>query len=488
MSDTLMTIIGVFIAVILMIVFPLIEFAQKNDEISQTTVHMAVSDFVNTVTTNGKITQFDYDKLITKIYATGNSYDIQIEAQIIDDNPRRATTTGEKEVLGQYKYYSVYTSTILDKLRKGEDYELKDDDYITVTVKNTNLTIATQLKNMFYKLTGKDTYSIGTSVSSIVLNGSSAEVEPESQLKNIAILTPEIPPTPPPTEPPTPELPPEPPEPPTLQEKTVNVKTTKRVETRVPLKNNAEVVVVLDYESDTMPHHNEGGNAYPSTTFIGEIRQVAAETGVDLYFVSTNTATQGVDFNTTFMSRPVSGDMYQASIRKAISLFSGTKPRVIVMLSYRPDYENILESIDELNNNKDKYDALYGTFCCHPKGSWSEWSWRAAHWSGTLSDDESMESRFFSLLYFDSIKKYTDTTNNKNVTTMDLKIDLDNLDTSKEVTVKFNGRTYNVGGVNTIVYQSGGKYILDFGAFISTYSISTETWNSKSVVVNYSER
>ena len=185
MSDTLMTIIGVFIAILLMIVFPLIEFAQKNDELAQTTVHTAVSDFVNTVTTNGKITQFDYDELVTKIYATGNSYDIQIEAQIIDDNPRRATTTGDKEVLGQYKYYSVYTSTILDKLKTDGKYELKNDDYIIVTVKNSNLTIATQLKNMFYKLTGKETYSIGTSVSSIVINGSSSEVEPKSNLKDI---------------------------------------------------------------------------------------------------------------------------------------------------------------------------------------------------------------------------------------------------------------------------------------------------------------
>ena len=34
MSDTLMTIIGIFIAVILMFIFPLLEFAQRSDEIA----------------------------------------------------------------------------------------------------------------------------------------------------------------------------------------------------------------------------------------------------------------------------------------------------------------------------------------------------------------------------------------------------------------------------------------------------------------------
>jgi len=186
MSDTLMTIMGIFIAVILMFIYPLVEIASKNDEISQTVVQVAVSEFVNTVATQGKITQFDYNELIQKINATGNSYDIQIEAQILDDNPRRTTTTGSSDLLGDYQYYSVYTNAILDAVNSDEgEYVLKKDDYIIVTVKNTNMTIATQLKNMFYKIIGKDTYTIGTSSSALVLNGGQTEVEPEVVLATI---------------------------------------------------------------------------------------------------------------------------------------------------------------------------------------------------------------------------------------------------------------------------------------------------------------
>lgn len=176
MSDTLMTIIGIFIAVLLMFIFPLTEMAGKNDEISQTVVQIAVANFVNTAATKGKITGFDYDTLQQKIAATGNSYDIQIEVKVIDDNPRRATTTGNSSQIGEYKYYSVYTNTIIDKMNDnsiagGErEYLLKKDDYIIVTVKNTNITIATQLKNLLYKLIGKETYTIGTSASALVLN------------------------------------------------------------------------------------------------------------------------------------------------------------------------------------------------------------------------------------------------------------------------------------------------------------------------------
>lgn len=180
MSDTLMAIIGIFLGVILMFVLPLTIMANKNDEISQTVVQVAVSDFVDTATKKGKITAFDYDKLIQKLSATGNSYDVQIEAQIIDDNPRRAATTLAREQTGEFKYYSVYTNTILEEVDNNGEYPLKKDDYLIVNVKNTNITLATSLKSIFYRLIGNETYAIGTSSSALVVNDNTAVVEPEA--------------------------------------------------------------------------------------------------------------------------------------------------------------------------------------------------------------------------------------------------------------------------------------------------------------------
>ena len=170
MSDTLMTIIGIFLAMILMFIFPLMEMAGKNDELSQTVVQVTVTDFVNKTASQGKITESDYTALVQKLFSTGNVFDIQIEAKILDDNPRRATTTKDRNLVGENQYYSVYTNSILEKLRNSGEYCLKNDDYINVTVKNTNITLGTQLKNFLYKLIGKDTYTIGTSASALVLN------------------------------------------------------------------------------------------------------------------------------------------------------------------------------------------------------------------------------------------------------------------------------------------------------------------------------
>lgn len=185
MSDTLMSIIGIFLAIVIMFVFPLMELAGKGDEVSQTVVEVAVADFVNTVATTGQITWSDYNELVQKLYSTGNSFDIQIEAQILDDNPRRATTTASSDVLGEYRYYSVYTNTILSELEKSENskYQLKNDDYIIVSVKNTNTTMGTQLKNLLYNLIGKDTYTIGTSSAALVLNTGMDEEKEEKTMQ-----------------------------------------------------------------------------------------------------------------------------------------------------------------------------------------------------------------------------------------------------------------------------------------------------------------
>ena len=185
MSDTLMSVIGIFLAIIIMFVFPLMELAGKGDEVSQTVVEVAVADFVNTVATTGQITWSDYNELVQKLYSTGNSFDIQIEAQILDDNPRRATTTASSDVLGEYRYYSVYTNTILSELEKSENskYQLKNDDYIIVSVKNTNTTMGTQLKNLLYNLIGKDIYTIGTSSSALVLNTGMDEEKEEKTMQ-----------------------------------------------------------------------------------------------------------------------------------------------------------------------------------------------------------------------------------------------------------------------------------------------------------------
>ena len=64
MGDSLITIIAIFLAAILMFVFPLMSMSERTDDVSQLAVQTATTEFVDTIRTTGKITLDNYDKYI----------------------------------------------------------------------------------------------------------------------------------------------------------------------------------------------------------------------------------------------------------------------------------------------------------------------------------------------------------------------------------------------------------------------------------------
>ena len=59
MGDSLITVIAIFLAAILMFVFPLMSLAERTDDISQLAVQTATTDLVDKMRTTGKITLDD---------------------------------------------------------------------------------------------------------------------------------------------------------------------------------------------------------------------------------------------------------------------------------------------------------------------------------------------------------------------------------------------------------------------------------------------
>lgn len=166
MSDTLITVMAVMITAVLLFIVPVMATANQNDAITQTSVQAIVSEFVNTAAKEGKITESNYDNFVQKLYATGNSYSIDLEVQVFDDNPGKK---GENiNVIGENIYYSVFTNTITDKIDNEGAYKLKQGDYVMAKVENTNITMGTQLKNFIYSIMGKDTIAIEASSSALV--------------------------------------------------------------------------------------------------------------------------------------------------------------------------------------------------------------------------------------------------------------------------------------------------------------------------------
>lgn len=170
MGDTLITVIAIALAAVLMFVFPLMTMADRTDDVSQLTVKTATTEFVDNVRTTGKLTLDNYGKFVENISSTGNAYDVEMEIKTLDENPGKKTTQAVSTRIGENVYYSTYTSQILDDLNKdrGGTKALKEGDIFSVSVKNTSSTMAQQLKNFFYTVTGNDTYTIAAEHAGVV--------------------------------------------------------------------------------------------------------------------------------------------------------------------------------------------------------------------------------------------------------------------------------------------------------------------------------
>lgn len=174
MGDSFVTIIAIFLAAMLMFVFPLMSVSEKSDNISQLTVQTATTDFVDKVRTTGELTLDDYDKYIQTITSTGNAFDVELMVQIMDENIGVKTTQAETTKIGENIYYNLYTSQLESVLKDNKKHKitLKEGERVSVTVKNTNTTIAQTLRNFFYRIAGNDTYQIAVQYAGIVtVNG-----------------------------------------------------------------------------------------------------------------------------------------------------------------------------------------------------------------------------------------------------------------------------------------------------------------------------
>ena len=173
MGDSLITIIAIFLAAILMFVFPLMSLSERTDDISQLSVQTATDEFVDNIRTTGKITLDDYEKYLQTISATGNSFEIEMVVYQLDENPGVKVTQAEMTKIGENVYYNIYTSQVEEKLNENGRMKLKEGDMVSVTVKNTNQTIAQLLRNFFYQVAGDDSYQIAAKKSAVVtVNGS----------------------------------------------------------------------------------------------------------------------------------------------------------------------------------------------------------------------------------------------------------------------------------------------------------------------------
>ena len=164
MGDSLITIIAIILAAILMFVFPLMSMSDRSDDISQLTVKTATTEFVDNVRTTGRLSMDNYAAFEQEISATGNSYDIEMEVKVLDENPGKKTTQANYTKYGENTYYSIYDTQVDDLLSKDGKIRMNEGWIFIVKAKNASPTLAQDLD-----LVGSnDTYTYSAQASATV--------------------------------------------------------------------------------------------------------------------------------------------------------------------------------------------------------------------------------------------------------------------------------------------------------------------------------
>ena len=154
-----------------MFIFPLLSVAERSDDVSQLAVQTATTEFVDNSRAVGAITMDNYTKLVNTIDSTGNTYEVEMEVKVLDENVGKKSAWTQGTVIGENVYYSVYTAQILEEIQANGGrgvYNMKEGDILSVSVKNTNKTLSQTIRGVFYSMSGGDVYSIAAQHSGVV--------------------------------------------------------------------------------------------------------------------------------------------------------------------------------------------------------------------------------------------------------------------------------------------------------------------------------
>ena len=169
MQNSTSTIIALFVAAVFLFVVPLVTLTERNDNVVQENVKLIVEEFVTDIKNTGKLTNAKLQDFENRLAATGNTYNIEMELQILDENPGKKTTQANYKKIGENVYYSEYTTQIFDRLKEPNAViSLKEGDFIYVGVTNQNSTAAQTLKSSFLSFSNAGEHVISANSSGMV--------------------------------------------------------------------------------------------------------------------------------------------------------------------------------------------------------------------------------------------------------------------------------------------------------------------------------
>lgn len=168
MQDSFITIIAIFLAAVLLFMFPLMAVSEGQTEQAQTIVQTALQEFTNQAATSGNITLKNYNSMLSQIATTGNTYQIDISVDRIGENLGKKTAWISGNVIGENSKVTLYTEQVVSKLEADGKFDLNRGDTVNVEAKNTSRTMAEGLRAMVWGPTNAGNYDIIAKTSALV--------------------------------------------------------------------------------------------------------------------------------------------------------------------------------------------------------------------------------------------------------------------------------------------------------------------------------
>ena len=164
MKDNLSIIITMLVFVILIVIFPLYNYFERQDDMSYNLALKATTNFVDEVLESGYLTQEMYSKFVNELSNTGNIYDIQLEAHkkvLTSDNSggfdEQYKIDYNKDI---FETNNNATDIMAANIVKEDAYYLDEGDQFYVRMNNSNTTMAGAIFSTIVPTASKERISV----------------------------------------------------------------------------------------------------------------------------------------------------------------------------------------------------------------------------------------------------------------------------------------------------------------------------------------
>ncbi len=160
MKNSLSIVVTIIILVLFVVIFPLYNYFEREDDMSYNIVLKATTNMVEEVINNGYIDQESVDKFYAQLAQTGNGYDVVFEAhkRLLIKNPDGGDSFVEKFIIDYND--DIFTKTdstaVNSTVLKSGSYLLEKGDRVYIKVKNSNTTMAGAIFNIIIPTSSKD--------------------------------------------------------------------------------------------------------------------------------------------------------------------------------------------------------------------------------------------------------------------------------------------------------------------------------------------